>query len=82
MPFCICTATDKYQGENGSDCDSLDSPTQQVMFTFPCRGPRTAAIFPSETDMEGRQREAGCPADIDNDGPGRLMNLICNKIFK
>lgn len=42
-------ATDKYQGDNASDCDSLDGPVGKLStFKFANRV-RMAAIFPSET---------------------------------
>ena len=57
-------ATDKYQGDNASDCDSLDGPGGKLAsFKFANRV-RLAAIFPSEnqivdpseTDPCGRRR--------------------------
>ncbi|XP_071509547.1 uncharacterized protein [Diadema antillarum] len=64
-------ATDKYQGDNVSDCDSLDGPLGKLStFKFPSRV-RMAAIFPSETQMQD-------PPELDMCGPKHRCSMTDN----
>ncbi|XP_041459395.1 leucine-rich repeats and immunoglobulin-like domains protein 3 [Lytechinus variegatus] len=66
-------ATDKYQDDNASDCDSLDGPVNKLSTFRFANQVRMAAIFPSETKVIEPPEIAPCPPHHCSiqDGPHR-----------